>query len=173
MALISCPACSREVSSMAPTCPGCGHPIAPPLREAPPQRIVVQQPRSGAGGVLGCLFLLLLLAGGAWLFFGTDLGKQLLGAGRQLTDQQRIVGKWQGNMDSMEFLSNGDLVVYAALRTNKGTWKMTGDQEMQLDLPGIFYGRIKGDVKYELDGDTLKLTPVDGANVTLEYHREK
>ena len=28
MALISCPTCARQVSEAAPTCPGCGHPIA-------------------------------------------------------------------------------------------------------------------------------------------------
>jgi predicted amidophosphoribosyltransferase len=28
MVLISCPACSRQVSEAAPTCPNCGHPIA-------------------------------------------------------------------------------------------------------------------------------------------------
>lgn len=28
MALISCPACARQVSEASPTCPGCGHPIA-------------------------------------------------------------------------------------------------------------------------------------------------
>jgi predicted amidophosphoribosyltransferase len=30
MALIPCPACGRQVSEAAPTCPGCGHPIAVP-----------------------------------------------------------------------------------------------------------------------------------------------
>ncbi|MCA0367676.1 MAG: zinc-ribbon domain-containing protein [Proteobacteria bacterium] len=28
MALIPCPACGRQVSPAAPTCPNCGHPIA-------------------------------------------------------------------------------------------------------------------------------------------------
>ncbi len=28
MALISCPACQRQVSDAAVACPGCGHPIA-------------------------------------------------------------------------------------------------------------------------------------------------
>lgn len=28
MALIACPACSRQVSEAAVACPGCGHPIA-------------------------------------------------------------------------------------------------------------------------------------------------
>lgn len=31
-ALIKCPACARDVSQLAPTCPGCGHPIAAPKR---------------------------------------------------------------------------------------------------------------------------------------------
>lgn len=30
MALIPCPVCARQVSEAAPTCPGCGHPIAAP-----------------------------------------------------------------------------------------------------------------------------------------------
>lgn len=31
MALIPCPACERQISEMAPVCPGCGHPIAAAL----------------------------------------------------------------------------------------------------------------------------------------------
>lgn len=30
MALIPCPACTRQVSGAAAACPGCGHPIAAP-----------------------------------------------------------------------------------------------------------------------------------------------
>jgi hypothetical protein len=33
MALIECPECTREVSSHASTCPGCGFPVARALRE--------------------------------------------------------------------------------------------------------------------------------------------
>ncbi|KQR50267.1 zinc ribbon domain-containing protein [Acidovorax sp. Leaf160] len=40
MALIRCPECSREVSSHAPACPGCGYPI---------QAGTAQSPRPGAG----------------------------------------------------------------------------------------------------------------------------
>ena len=37
MALINCPECSRQVSSEAPACPGCGYPVAqrPVARPAP------------------------------------------------------------------------------------------------------------------------------------------
>lgn len=34
MALIPCPACARQVSEAAPTCPGCGHPISAPHQDA-------------------------------------------------------------------------------------------------------------------------------------------
>jgi hypothetical protein len=34
MSLISCPACAKQVSEMAPNCPNCGHPIARPPSHA-------------------------------------------------------------------------------------------------------------------------------------------
>lgn len=35
MALIQCPECGRQVSTLAAQCPGCGHPIsAPPAQNA-------------------------------------------------------------------------------------------------------------------------------------------
>jgi hypothetical protein len=60
MALIPCPACGKEVSKQAPTCPHCGHPIATPVRETLPQTIVVERPRPGGSGT-GCALLILLV----------------------------------------------------------------------------------------------------------------
>jgi zinc-ribbon domain len=64
MALISCPTCGKEVSQLAPACPHCGQPIAGSVREAPPQTIVIQQPKSG-GFRVGCGLpvVLVVLAG--------------------------------------------------------------------------------------------------------------
>lgn len=56
MALIKCPACGREISSDAASCPGCGHPIAP----APPRPEPRQSERKSTTGRtlgLGCLGL--------------------------------------------------------------------------------------------------------------------
>ena len=105
MSLISCPACGKQVSKQAPSCPQCGHPLAPPPSAAP-QKIIVQQPKSGSSGLVGCLLLLLLLGGGAFVLFQTDIGKQLFNQGQQLTDAQRIVGKWkqQDGPLTLEFL---------------------------------------------------------------------
>lgn len=47
MALINCPECDREVSDKAPTCPGCGVPIAARFAEAEPaDHTPPQQPQA-------------------------------------------------------------------------------------------------------------------------------
>jgi uncharacterized paraquat-inducible protein A len=68
MALIKCPACSREVSEQAAACPQCGHPLNAPIRfEGPPKNC------SNCGGSLktgkdaksqgsGCIIVILGLA---------------------------------------------------------------------------------------------------------------
>lgn len=56
MALISCPACGRQVSEAAPACPGCGHPIAPaPRRPGASFKEALTRPEAVRGGftVLG------------------------------------------------------------------------------------------------------------------------
>ena len=32
MAMMACPICGKQVSQLAPRCPGCGHPINPPRK---------------------------------------------------------------------------------------------------------------------------------------------
>ena len=47
MALINCPECDREVSDKAPTCPGCGVPIAAQFAETEPtDNTPPQQPQA-------------------------------------------------------------------------------------------------------------------------------
>jgi len=45
MAMIACPMCGKQVSDLAPLCPGCGHPLRPPRK-------------CGHGWLLGCGCLL-------------------------------------------------------------------------------------------------------------------
>jgi hypothetical protein len=61
MELVKCPACGRDVSPAALTCPGCGHPLksAPPSRPPPPP----PPPKSSSSGCMT------LLVGGIALFF--------------------------------------------------------------------------------------------------------
>ena len=56
MALIPCPACARQVSEAAPTCPNCGHPIAaPPGQPSSTFKAALTRPESVKSGftVLG------------------------------------------------------------------------------------------------------------------------
>lgn len=43
MALIECPDCQAQISTAAPTCPRCGHPIPPPAQPPKPQPVIVTQ----------------------------------------------------------------------------------------------------------------------------------
>lgn len=55
MALIACPACSRQISEAAPTCPGCGHPIATPYAQPNTFKDALTRPEAVRSGftVLG------------------------------------------------------------------------------------------------------------------------
>jgi hypothetical protein len=58
MALIACPECKADVSSKAPHCPKCGHPIAGPTAARP---AVVPLPGAGGLGRLLPLVVLVIL----------------------------------------------------------------------------------------------------------------
>ena len=53
--MITCPACGKQVSNQAPTCPQCGHPIALHPTPTPPQPPPSQAP--GTRSHAGCIFL--------------------------------------------------------------------------------------------------------------------
>jgi hypothetical protein len=53
MSLIACPACGRQVSQQAPTCPQCGHPITTP----PPINVVAGPKSVSTGAGWGLLLL--------------------------------------------------------------------------------------------------------------------
>jgi zinc-ribbon domain len=75
MALILCPACGKQVSEQAPTCPQCGQPIAAPTAPPTPQKIVVEQPKSGGSGVLKRILLWMTPVLLILLFLSCPLGR--------------------------------------------------------------------------------------------------
>jgi hypothetical protein len=166
MSLISCPACGKQVSRQAPTCPQCGQPIA-----APPPAAT----SSGGSEVVGCLLVLLLLGGGAYFLFRTDLGKQLFNEGRKVTDSQRIRGKWkqQDGSLALEFFADGTLRETRALNTGKGTYKLLPNRRIELKIEGVLWGHNEATMRYDLSDDELVLTPDAGAGLALRYRREK
>jgi len=167
MSLISCPGCSKQVSRRAPSCPHCGEPIAERSRPAP---------QSGGGpGVAGCLLVLLLLGGGAFVLFQTDIGKQLFSEGKKVADSQLILGKWkqQDGPLSLEFHSDGTLREERALNTGKGTWKILPGRKIELKIEGVIWGENEVTMRYDLSGDELVLTPDSGVGLALRYRKVK
>jgi hypothetical protein len=81
MALIKCPECGREISSKAPTCPGCGSPVGSDARPLGGiERGVTTRPDFWHDPNVGCIgvavFLLLLIflwVGGTATIFYTQL----------------------------------------------------------------------------------------------------
>lgn len=61
MGLISCPACSRQVSEAAPACPACGHPFAAVQQAATPAAAAPKSPSTTSSTAKGCLAVILLL----------------------------------------------------------------------------------------------------------------
>jgi hypothetical protein len=158
MALIPCPACRKEVSRQAPTCPHCRQPIAGPPRESSPQKIVVEQPRSGGSGALGCI-LLLLLGGGAYIVFGTDVGAKVKSSlGITVTEQDRLVGRWRtsgpfGISKTIEFFPDGTFKSEAILGASGGRYRVVSPGKIEIDEGRGPFGVMVHD--YQLSGDRL------------------
>ncbi|VTR91642.1 unnamed protein product [Gemmata massiliana] len=171
MALTHCPDCQLEVSDRAASCPKCGYPI-----EAPPPRLTSERPKARGYGETGCLLALLLLCGGGFVLLLADDDTPLSVQGRpprpgaQPTDAQRIVGKWGNSIETNEFLANGEYRVYAPLATHKGKWQILEGKRLDIVMDSWFMPDSKW--RYEIVGDTLTLTTIEG-NLKLEFQRER
>ena len=101
MAMIACPICGKQVSDLAPMCPGCGHPIKPPRT-------------CGHGWLLGCgcllagFFAVLLLAVvGLLIWIGISvqpLGDEEAGADRAMTQADRQREQCQDNLEEIRLI---------------------------------------------------------------------
>ncbi len=73
--LLSCPVCAGKVSSDAPFCPHCGHPMKPGVPESMAASASVPIATSGSGrpkkggGMCGCLFIVGIMFGTVALAF--------------------------------------------------------------------------------------------------------
>jgi hypothetical protein len=138
-----------------------------------PQKIVVEQAKSGGSGAGGCLLVILLLVGGGYVLTQTEFGKQLFNATKQVTDSQRILGKWKQEDGSLtlEFFSDGTLREERALNNGKGTYKLLPGGRIELKIEGVLWGENEATRRYEITGDELVLTTEGGAGIALRYKR--
>lgn len=75
-------------------------------------------------------------------------------------DRQAITGRWNhtwGSRSYYQFGADGTFTREALLYTNKGTWRFSSPQTIELCSPGIFGGSDVSQVEYRLNGDTLEV----------------
>lgn len=96
-------------------------------------------------------------------------------------DQQTIVGRWDvtrsgkrvGNdvAGYMRFEGNGTFTsTLAFLATTDGKYRFVSNRVIELDFPGVIFGRNKSEFVYELTGETLKLSNTQ-LSIDLEFKR--
>lgn len=119
------------------------------------------------------LWIIAILAGGAYFLFATDLGKQLFSAGVKLTDEQRILGKWkqQDGSLTMEFFRNGTLREERMLNNGNGTYVLLPNRRIDLKIEGVLWGQNEMIARYDIEGDELVLTPDSGVGIAIRYRR--
>jgi hypothetical protein len=141
------------------------------------ERVIIHERSSGFGAGCAIIVVMLVLLVGAGVLavvLFTDLGKQITSPIVQLTDAQRIVGKWQeeGKIGcSMEFLADGRCQELSPLKNTKGTYTLQSGQRIDMKLEGWFYGHNQITWRYELTSDTLVLSQEGGAGMVARYRR--
>jgi hypothetical protein len=97
----------------------------------------------------------------------------VLGAGTAPAgDKEDIVGRWdQTGYDGLKyfrFYSDGTFKEVAPLGSSTGKYRFLSREVIELDYPGVFYGRNVMEFKYKLTGDKLELKY---ATLILQYER--
>jgi len=105
----------------------------------------------------------------------------LLASSAVAQDAQAIVGRWDvtraGNRTGndvaghMRFQANGTFTsTLAFLATTDGKYRFVSNRVVELDFPGVIFGRNKSEFVYELRGDNLKLSNSQ-LSIDLEFKR--
>jgi hypothetical protein len=74
-------------------------------------------------------------------------------------DREDIVGRWNFSQDEQQyfrFQADGTFKLVSPLRTFEGNYRVLDDGYLELDYPGLIYGRTKEELKYKLSKDTLE-----------------
>ena len=75
-------------------------------------------------------------------------------------DKDDIVARWDHptvEASYIRFNADGTFKWVALLNTAEGNYRFLGKEVIEIDTPGIIYGRNQAEVKYRLSGDTLEL----------------
>src|SRR5687768_11467982 len=134
MPLVPCPACTRQISDAAPTCPHCGHPMAQavvaPLAAGRGTRSIAGAPgpeeelwkgnpsaKALLGSMLGTLLVVIALPAAAWIL--TPLVVGLVGG---ITGEgPNAMARSRGTIETTIYVLVAGLVLY---RLARFVWKL-------------------------------------------------
>jgi hypothetical protein len=96
-------------------------------------------------------------------------------------DKDAIVGRWDfvrsGKLEMpagfyIRFKANGTFTskLGGALSTDDGKYKFVSSKIIELDIPGVLYGRAKDEYSYRIDGDVLTINEPTGS-IDWEFKR--
>jgi hypothetical protein len=75
-------------------------------------------------------------------------------------DKEDIVGRWDNPVTDKSYIrfnEDGTFKWVCLLETSEGKYRFIGKEVIELDTPGVLYGRNQTEIKYRLNGDTLEL----------------
>jgi hypothetical protein len=81
-----------------------------------------------------------------------------------VNDREAIVGRWNHPWSAavhLDFRPDGTVTSVSLRGKDEGTYRLLPGGMIELDLPGIFYGRNVVKVPYRLTGETLELMSFD------------
>jgi len=119
-----------------------------------------------------CLVLQLVIVFGAGCAAGAD---------KKSADETEVVGRWDvvrsGKLKDkdvagyMRFNKDGTFTsTLLFLATTDGKYKLLSTKVIELDFPGLIYGRNRVEFKYKISGDSLTLEEAT-RSIDLEFKR--
>ncbi len=75
---------------------------------------------------------------------------------------RQIVGVWRGNGETLDFRTDGTVVLRSPLYTTNGYWKAVDDEHVDLQLDGIIGAALTGRWGIQIADDTLTMMHARG-----------
>jgi hypothetical protein len=127
----------------------------------------------GGSALLDCIGTILLIGVAAFLVLKTDFGRHLFDAGRQITDSQRLLGKWkqQDGPLNLTFFADHTLREERLLDAGKGTYRLLPNRRIELKIDGVLWGQNEVTLQYDISEGELVLTPDAGSGIALRYRK--
>jgi hypothetical protein len=141
MPLIKCPACEREISTQAQSCPHCGHPL------------VKSDAKKSQNAGVGCLIMLLIV--GTIIYLSNR--NETTTTPKETTQEELCRSDWTKCTDNAQLVNN-----YAGWSQVESDCKEAANNEAQYgnpDWPWIPFGMFYKGKEYVISGIAIAVEP--------------